>query len=67
MHSKIDLQYYLSEDLKRFNNKKPNFKDYLLHNEVWYIFRYIRHLRYIEYYKNRNKLLFLWHFLNTNV
>lgn len=57
-----DLNYFLSEDLKRFNNKKPNLKDYLLHNEVWYIFRYIKHLRYIEYYKNRNRLLFLWHF-----
>lgn len=40
IHSKIDLRYYLSEDLKRFNNKKPNLKDYFLHNEVWYIFHY---------------------------
>lgn len=60
--NKTDLKYYLTEDLKRFNNKKPNIKDKLLHNEVWYIFHYIKHLRYIEYYKNKNKLLFLWHF-----
>lgn len=38
-------------------------KDWLLHNEVWYIFHYIRHLRYVEYYKDKNKLLYLWHFL----
>lgn len=63
IHSKIDLRYYLSEDLKRFNNKKPNLKDYFLHNEVWYVFHYIKHLRYIEYYKNKNRILFLWHFI----
>lgn len=56
------LRYYLHEDLKRFNNVKPNFKDWLLHNEKWYIYHYIRHLRYIEYYKDKNKLLYLWHF-----
>lgn len=50
-------------DLQRFNNRKPSLKDWLLHNEVWYIFHYIRHLRYIEYYKDKNKLLYLWHFL----
>lgn len=61
MANYIDLQYYLSEDLKRFG-KKPNIKDRILHNEVWYIFHYIRHLRYVEYYKDKNKLLFLWHF-----
>ena len=49
IQSKKDLKYYLSEDLKRFNNHKPNIKDWLLHNEIWYIFHYIRHLRYVEY------------------
>lgn len=62
IHSKNDLKSYLQKDLKRFDNKRPNLKDRLLHNEAWYIFHYIRHLRYIEYYKNKNKLLFLWHF-----
>ena len=52
-----------SEDLRRFG-KKPNLKDWFLHNEVWYIFHYIRYLRYVEYYKGRNKLLFLWHFFH---
>lgn len=65
MHSKLDLNFYLSEDLKRFDGKKPTIKDRILHNEVWYIYYYIRHLRYVEYYKNKkgiSKLLFFWHF-----
>ena len=60
--NKTDLKKCFIEDLKRFNNKKPSIKDYILHNEVWYIFHYIKHLRYIEYYKDKSKLLFLWHF-----
>lgn len=62
--SKVDLKYYLSEDLKRFNGKKPRTKDWILHNESWFIYQYLRQLRYVEYYKNtgKNKLLFLWHF-----
>ena len=62
INSKKELEYFLKEDLKRYNNKKPNLKDWFLHNEAWYIFYYIKHLRYIEYYKNKNKLLLLWHF-----
>lgn len=62
IHSKTDFEFYLSEDLKRFNNHKPTLKDWILQNEVWYIYHYIRHLRYVEYYKDKNKLLFLWHF-----
>jgi serine O-acetyltransferase len=64
IQSKKDLKYYLLEDLKRFKNKKPTMKDWALHNEIWYIYYYIRHLRYVEYYKNTNKskFLFLYHF-----
>lgn len=65
IHSKQDLKYYLSEDLIRFDGKKPTIKDWILHNEVWYIYHYIYHLRYVEYYQSKkglNKLLFLWHF-----
>lgn len=63
IYSKSDLKYYLSEDLRRNNNKKPLFKDWILHNEKWYIYHYIRHLRYVEYHINTNKkgLLFLYH------
>lgn len=60
--SKQDLKFYLEEDLKRFDGKKPILKDLILNNETWYIFHYIRHLRYVEYYKDKDKVLFLWHF-----
>lgn len=61
--SKEDLRLYLCEDLKRFDNKKPRIKDLILHNEAWYIYKYIKHLRYIEYFKNTksSKILFLYH------
>lgn len=61
--SKEDLTHYLNEDLKRLKGKKPQIKDWLLHNEIWYIYKYIRHLRYIEYYKNthHSQILFLYH------
>lgn len=44
------FKHILAEDLKRFGNKRPGLKDLVLHNEVWYIYHYIRHLRFIEYY-----------------
>ena len=56
------LSYELTEDIKRFDNHRPTLKDRILHNEVWYIYHYIRHLRYVEYYQDKNKLKFLWHF-----
>lgn len=62
IQTKKDLQNCLAEDFARFHNRKPTLKDWFLHNEAWYIFRYIYQLRYVEYYKGRNKLLFLWHF-----
>ncbi len=64
INNKIDLKYYLAEDLKRYNEGKPTLKDWILHNEKWYIYHYIRHLRHMEYCQNasKNKLIFLWHF-----
>lgn len=59
--NKKELKEYLKADLGRFG-RKPTLKDRILHNEVWYIFHYIRHLRYVEYYQDKNKLKFLWHF-----
>ena len=56
------LKQILQADLQRFNNRKPSLKDWILQNEVWFIYHYIRHLRYVEYYKYKNKLLYLWHF-----
>lgn len=61
--TKSDLTQYLAEDLKRLGNKKPHIKDWLLHNEVWYVYKYIKNLRYLEYYKNtNNKILYFYHF-----
>ncbi|WP_319480704.1 serine acetyltransferase [uncultured Draconibacterium sp.] len=64
IENRAGLKYYLSEDLKRFG-EKPSIKDWFLKNEVWYIYKYQRHLRYVEYYKNtgKSKILFFYHFL----
>lgn len=62
--SKVELARYLQRDFERFETK-PNLKDWLLHNEVWYIYHYQRHLRHVEYYLNTQKtrnLFFLYHF-----
>lgn len=56
------LKEILQADLQRFDNRKPSLKDWILHNEAWFIYHYIRHLRYVEYYEEKNKLLYLWHF-----
>lgn len=56
------LSYELAEDIKRLDNRRPTLKDCILHNEEWYIYHYIRHLRYVEYYQDKNKLKFLWYF-----
>lgn len=63
--SRNDLKRYLSEDAARYNGQIPNLQDFLLHNEKWYIYHFVRHLRYMEYYLNcygRKHPLFLWHF-----
>lgn len=54
---------FLRADQARYE-RTPNYKDWALHNESWYIYRYIRHLRYVEYYKDKGgllKVMFLWH------
>ena len=62
--TKKDLKYYLYEDLKRYGGKKPNLKDWIVKNEGAYIYKYIRTLRYLEYYLNTgNHLMYLWYFL----
>lgn len=64
IQSKTDLKYFLSEDLKRYDGIAPNLKDWFLHNESWYIYHLIKHLRYLEYYKNckgAHHPLFYWH------
>lgn len=65
IQSKANYKYYLEKDLLRFNNRKPTLKDLIVQNEVWYIYRYIRLLRKVEFYKNCNKsrLLFLYYYI----
>lgn len=63
IQSRSELQYYLTEDLKRFENKRPNLKDYILKNEIWYTWHYIKNLRYLEFYLNTNKKIpYLFYF-----
>ena len=50
--TKTELSECLNADLRRFVHK-PTLKDRILHNEVWYIYNYIRHLRYVEYYQDQ--------------
>lgn len=55
----------LQEDLARYN-ERPGIKDWILQNECWYIYRYVLHMRYVEYYRYKggfNKVLLYWHFL----
>ena len=62
--SKDKLKYYLLMDAKRYNGQLPKFRDFILGNEKWFIFHYIKELRYVEYYlntKGKRNLKFLWH------
>ena len=61
--TKEDLHEYVRADLARLDGIKPNLKDRLLKNEVWYIWRYMVLLRHVEYHLNTNhKLRYLWYF-----
>lgn len=62
--NKKELEMRLSKDLLRFEGKEPGLKDRILKNEVWYIWKYIKHMRMVEYYQTQKgvmKLLFYWH------
>ena len=63
IHTKTDLKYYLYEDYKRFG-KRPTIKDWILKNEWAYIYKYLKILRYLEYYENsKNRILYYCYFL----
>lgn len=59
--NKKDLNEYILLDMQR-HKKKPKFIDWLLHNEKWYIQKYLIALRHVEYHINTNKknVCFLW-------
>lgn len=63
IHSKQDLKAYLHEDQKRFNDYTPSLKDAILKNEIWYLYHYVKRLRYVEYYEHNNRLFFLWNYI----
>ena len=54
--SRQDLKYYIEEDRKRMlKSGIPTIKDWILHNEKWYIYRYLLALRHVEFYLNTEK------------
>lgn len=62
IETRADLRRYLSADLGRIG-RKPNLKDWILKNEVWYTWRYMVVLRHLEYHLNAgHKLRYLWFF-----
>ena len=65
MITKRDLHTCLKTDQGRYPKGLPTIKDWLIKNESWYLYQYVRQMRYVEYYQNRGflyKFLFLWHF-----
>lgn len=65
IRSKQDLKEYIQADTQQMGGK-PKLKDWILHNEKWYIHKYIVALRHVEYYINganggkKNPLFLLW-------
>lgn len=51
IQSKEDLRRYIQQDTERMGGK-PKLKDWILHNEKWYIHKYVVALRHVEYYIN---------------
>lgn len=57
-------KYYLTADLNRFKEGKPTLKDRILCNECWFIWRFLYHLRCLEYHfgkKGFHRLFYYWH------
>lgn len=65
IQSKEDLREYIRQDTERMGGK-PKLRDLILHNEKWYIHKYVVALRHVEYYMNcngggkKNILFLLW-------
>lgn len=65
MNTYKNFSNYFVEDRKRYlkeGDRIPNIKDYFLHNEHYFLYHYVKELRKVEWYKNRNKLLYLIHY-----
>lgn len=62
--TKLELKEKLASDLLRFDGGGPQKKDWILHNECHYVWRYIKHMRKVEYHCSNNgwhKLAYLYH------
>lgn len=57
--TKVNLKSYLQADYERFG-KRPKLKDWVLKNEWAYVYKYLRVLRYLEYYENTGNKLMYW-------
>lgn len=68
IRTRNDLKYYLSEDNKQFGSSKPGWRDRILHNERWYVYRFKYELRHVEYYMNSGKSFRLyWHYFYLRI
>lgn len=59
-----ELKSKLEQDAMRYNGKLPSFKDWVVNNESWYLYNLVRHVRFVEYHKNKggyHKLAHLYH------
>ena len=52
IRNKKDLKQYLELDFNIFKDSPVTIKDFILKNERWYIYHFIKHLRMTEYYIN---------------
>ena len=55
IQSKEDLKKWLKQDLSNFSDSPVGFRDFVLGNERWYVYHYIKQLRYVEYCINCHK------------
>lgn len=64
INNRSELNKVISADLARYGDKPPRIIDYILRNEKWYIWQYIKALRHVEYYQNKSKIAFyFWWYL----
>lgn len=63
INSHKKLKEFIEADKSRFGYRLPKLYDCILKNENYYIQRYLKELRYVEYHKNAdNKTRYAWHF-----
>jgi len=61
-----ELKLCLAADDARYEGKLPSVKDFILRNEGWFLYHYVKRMRYVEYYQDKRgifRLAYLYHFL----